>query len=169
LPPALQQSRLRPRIPAPGRSGTPLRPRTPVAQTRTHPRPRRLHRCPSTSRNRPRHPWQLSTRRPTVHPNGTHHENQRTTHHHRRRCRSSTINPGHRHLKPPPGAAKSRQMKLRVTFQRAFTACYRRGNSRVKGYTRFYIMNVLEVAHVGGSILWPESLYLSSATSKSYF
>src|SRR5699024_9970090 len=103
------------RIPAPGRSGTPLRPRTPVAQTRTHPRPRRLHRCPSTSRNRPRHPWQLSTRRPTVHPNGTHHENQRTTHHHRRRCRNSTIIPGHRHLKPPSGAAKSRQMKLRVT------------------------------------------------------
>src|SRR5699024_5346318 len=91
-------------------SGTPLRPRTPVAQTRTHPRPRRLHRCPSTSRNRPRHPWQLSTRRPTVHPNGTHHENQRTTHHHRRRCRSSTINPGHRHLKPPSGAAKSHRV-----------------------------------------------------------
>src|SRR5699024_3702798 len=91
----------------------------------------RLHRCPSTSRNRPRHPWQLSTRRPTVHPNGTHHENQRTTHHHRRRCRSSTINPGHRHLKPPSGAAKSRQMKLRVTaYPRQVRRC-------VKGYTLF--------------------------------
>src|SRR5699024_4763733 len=70
---------------------------------------------PKHYRNRPRHPWQLSTRRPTVHPNGTHHENQRTTHHHRRRCRSSTINPGHRHLTHPSAAAKSRQMKLRVT------------------------------------------------------
>src|SRR5699024_3082573 len=40
---------------------------------------------------------------------------------------------------------------------------------RLTRYTRFYILNGLEVAHVGGSILLPESLYSSSATSKSYF
>src|SRR5699024_12790743 len=61
------------------------------------------------------------------------------------------------------------QMCQKAILVLIVTACSRRHVRCVKGHTRFYIMNVLEVAHVGGSILWPESLYLSSATSKSYF
>src|SRR5699024_9641429 len=98
LPAAVQQSRLRPRISTPGRRRTALRSRTPVAQTRPYPRPGRLHRRPSLSRHCSHHPWQLPTRRPTVHANGTRHENQRTEHHHLRCGGSGTINTGHRHL-----------------------------------------------------------------------
>src|SRR5699024_9318962 len=57
--------------------------------------------------------------------------------------------------------------KLQLRIELANTS--RQSLRRLTSDTLLYIHNGLAVAHVGRSILLPESLYSSSATSKSYF